>query len=132
LTPVQTQVLPSGVLGDDELDLFDPKPAFDFSFAGYGLCNAFEAFIVDQLVDIVTRGVCGYIEGLFVLFDAMLQSCRDACVEAFEGAGEYVDVGLIRCHFGDSLAWAEVNRRQIKQAKTTAKAKCGDSSLRSE
>jgi hypothetical protein len=31
--PVQTQVLPGWVVGDDEFDLFDPEPAFHFGFA---------------------------------------------------------------------------------------------------
>ncbi len=71
----------------------------------------------------------------------MLQSRCDADVEAFEGAGKYVDEGLIRsCHFPLSYCYSRRNARILplqqaqgqnddKKGRWTTKLPCRDHSL---
>ena len=45
-----------GLNSTNELNFLDAEPAFDLLFAGYGLHDAFEAFVIDELVDLVAAG----------------------------------------------------------------------------
>jgi hypothetical protein len=62
------------------------------------LRDAFEGFVVDQFVDLVT-GCEGFgVEGSLVFLDALLEAGGYSGVEMMERVGEDVDLGLVRTH----------------------------------
>src|SRR5271156_3762807 len=55
-SPTGAEVLPGGVVGDDEADLLDARPVFQLLFASDRTGDAWETLEIDELVDLVTRG----------------------------------------------------------------------------
>jgi hypothetical protein len=99
--PVCGQVLPGGVVFADQGDLLFSRPAFDFGFAGDGVSDVLEGFVLDQAVDSVFAGEGSAFVG-FVAEDAGHKKSRYAYVEDSAFAGHYVDVvahvpGFYRC-----------------------------------
>ena len=102
--PVQAQVAPGGVVGDDESDFLQARPRLEFCFAGEGVVDVAEALDVDKAVDAVAGGEGIAVGGGFVGGDALLEVAGDADVEVLVRAGENVDgVGVVG-------HWASVER----------------------
>jgi hypothetical protein len=75
----------------DECDLFDSVPVFEFGFAGYGVEDVAELFVVDESVDFVAGSV-GTGAMFAVLCEAFWEIIRQADVEVSGAIGEDIDV----------------------------------------
>jgi hypothetical protein len=87
---IETQVSPCGIDGDDERDLFDAQPAFDFFLASNRAVNIFEALEVHEAVEFVFRRKART-NSQFVLAHSPNQPVRYAGVQRLRAVRHDVD-----------------------------------------
>ena len=95
LAPICAQVSPRGVLGNDQTDLLNARPALQLRLACDGSGNECKLLEVDKLIDFVSRGETAREYVIFVFPGSRLQLRCDSDIEVLEAAGEDVDVGLL-------------------------------------
>ena len=94
LFPVEprfTQVFPSRVLRFNQRSFLSPQPAFDRFFAGDGIADVLERFIVNQTMNFVIAGE-SRIDVVLVLPSAAIDVVGDAGVKHSRFAGQNVNV----------------------------------------
>jgi hypothetical protein len=90
--PVGAQVLPCGVLSDDQTDFLNARPSLELLFPRDGGAYRAEAFEVDQLLDVIARRVAAGVRFVLVFCYADFDLGCDSDVKLMEVAGEDVDV----------------------------------------
>ncbi len=88
------EVVPGGVGGFDERDLFLTGEVFQVFLAGDGVVDVLEALVIDEAVDFVF--CCETVCSPFAVFaDAAGKIVRNTDVKSARAAGEDVDVILV-------------------------------------